>query len=368
MVRRRSDSADATVSAQAGSRVPDPADPVPRGSAGAGEAGAADHGRSQATLGDGPALAVAGLHKSYAAGFLHRGRAAVLEDLHLTVQRREIFGYIGPNGSGKTTTLKVVLGFVRPDRGSITILGEPHERRAWRYRVGYLPEHPYFYDYLTAREYLHYVGRLFGLTAPVQRERTRALLEQVGLERSADQPLRRFSKGMGQRLGIAQALINDPELVILDEPMSGLDPIGRRLVRDLILSLKESGKTVFFSTHILGDAEVLCDRVGLIRGGRLLRSGRLDEILNLDVTHMEVLVSGVDEALLAPLPGIRARQSLAERWRLDVDEAAVGRTVSAVEAGGGRVLSVNPVRQSLEDYFFKELGPAGSGGSWTLED
>jgi ABC-2 type transport system ATP-binding protein len=150
--------------------------------------------------------------------------------------------------------------------------------------------------------------------------------------------------------------------------MSGLDPIGRRLVRDLILSLKESGKTVFFSTHILGDAEVLCDRVGLIRGGRLLRSGRLDEILNLDVAHIEVLVSGVDERRLDGLPGVRTRQSLGERWRLDVDETAVGRIVSAVEADGGRVLSVNPVRQSLEDYFFKELGPGGSGGSWTLED
>jgi len=322
-----------------------------------------------AALDQGPALAISGLDKQYPAGLLHRARVPVLHDLSLVVPRGEIFGYLGPNGSGKTTTLKVVLGFVAADRGSITILGRAHSDRAWRYRVGYLPEHPYFYDYLTAREYLDYVGSLFGLSRHDRRERAGRLLEKVGLQRSADQALRRFSKGMVQRLGIAQALINDPELVILDEPMSGLDPLGRRLVRDLILSLKEAGKTVFFSTHILSDAEVLCDRVGLIRGGRILEVGGLDEILSLDVSHVEVLVTGIDEAALDRLPpGVRSRRSLGERWRLDADETALGRIVSALEAAGGRVISANPVRQSLEDYFFKEMVPAGEGERWTLEE
>jgi ABC-2 type transport system ATP-binding protein len=318
---------------------------------------------------DEPAIAISGLEKNYRAGLFHQRRFRVLRDLNLVVRRREIFGYLGPNGSGKTTTLKVVLGLVRAEQGSIAVLGQPHSDRSWRYRVGYLPEHPYFYDYLTAREYLDYAGRVFGMPGPQRRNQAETLLQKVGLHRSADQSLRRFSKGMIQRLGIAQALINDPELVILDEPMSGLDPLGRRLVRDLILALREAGKTVFFSTHILGDAEVLCDRVGLIRGGQMLQVGRLDEILNLDVSHMEVLISGIEEPALDGLPlGVRARKSLGERWRLDVEEAAVGRVVAAVEAAQGRVISVNPVRQSLEDYFFKEMAPAEEGGQWTLED
>ncbi len=314
-----------------------------------------------------PAITISGLSKVYKVGFLGRGRRPALDSLDLTVTRGEIFGYLGPNGSGKTTTLKVLLGLVLPDSGSATILGHDLASHAWRQRVGYLPEQPYFYDYLTPLEYLDYAGRLFGLPGAQRARRAGELLELVGLSRSARLPLRRFSKGMSQRLGIAQALVNDPELVFLDEPMSGLDPIGRRLVRDIILGLKKRGKTVFFSTHILPDAEVLCDRVGLLRGGKLVKAGRLDEILSLDVSHVEVLVGGAPALAAAPPAGVRSAEALGDRVRLAVDESRLVEVLSAAVAAGGRILSVQPVRQSLEDYFFKEIAESGAA-AWGLED
>jgi ABC-2 type transport system ATP-binding protein len=307
-------------------------------------------------------LEARGLSKSYRFGHLRPRYRPVLTDLSLSVRQGEIFGYLGANGSGKTTTLKLLMGLLRPERGTARILGHDLKDRAWRYRAGYLPEHPYLYDYLTPREYLDYAGRLLGLPAPVRKARSRELLERVGLTRSADVPLRRFSKGMTQRAGLAQALINDPELVFLDEPMSGLDPLGRRLVRQLILDLKARGKTVFFSTHILSDAETLCDRVGVLRGGQLLRTGRLDEMLTLDVVHMDVLVTGVDAAVLPG--GAVVAQRLGERLSLQVEEKAVVHVLQAVEGAGGRILSVNPVRESLEDYFYREVGEAGAAGGF----
>ncbi len=310
------------------------------------------------------ALEIDGLSKSYRVGHLRPRARPALIDLTLSVAPGEVFGYLGPNGSGKSTTLKVLMGLLHPDRGTASILGLPLSERAWRYRVGYLPEHPYLYDYLTAHEYLDYVGRLFELPTPLRRDRARELLELLGLSRAAHTPLRRFSKGMLQRSGIAQALMNDPDLVFLDEPMSGLDPIGRRLVRNLILDLRGRGKTVFFSTHILPDAETLCDRVALLRGGRLLRVGRLDEILQLTVSAMEVLVSGVDPAVLEAQTGLVAKSAMGERWRLEVAEDSLGAIVNEVERAGGRILAVQPIRQSLEEYFFKEMAandemPAG---------
>src|SRR6266568_999135 len=229
------------------------------------------------------ALETSGLSKSYPAGLFHRARRNALDEVSLSVPRGEVFGYLGPNGSGKTTTLKLLLGLLRPDRGSARVLGMPHTDRAWRYRAGYLPENPYLYDYLTPAEYLDYAGRLFGMPASERRERSRQVLQRVGLAESARVPMRRFSKGMLQRAGLAQALLNDPELVFLDEPMSGLDPIGRHMVKEVILDLRSRGRTVFFSTHILADAESLCDRVALLRDGRLVTIGRLDEILRIDI-------------------------------------------------------------------------------------
>ncbi len=290
----------------------------------------------------------------------------MLRDLSLSLSPGEIFGYLGPNGSGKTTTLKVLIGLVKADAGSARILGYPMQDRRWRFRVGYLPEHPYFYDYLTPREYLRYVSRLLDLDPVVTRERVDRLIDRMGLSRVADLPLRRFSKGMAQRLGLAQALLNEPDLVFLDEPMSGLDPMGRHLVRDVILELKERGATVFFSTHILSDAEALCDRVALIREGSLLRLGRLDEILAGEVSHYEVLLSGGRPAALEPLPpGVRLRDVLGERWRLEVAESGLLRTLDAAVAAGARVLSVQSVRQSLEEFFVREMEGASKAEAGT---
>lgn len=313
------------------------------------------------------ALLLTGIRKSFVTGIVRRRSRPALRDLSFAVPRGGIFGYLGHNGSGKTTTLKIVMGLVRADAGEIRVLGHRLEERAWRARTGYLPEHPYLYDYLTPREYLEYAGRLFGMPSARRRERTALLLERVGLTRSADVPMRRFSKGMVQRAGIAQALVNDPELVVLDEPMSGLDPIGRRMVRELILSLRDEGKTVLFSTHILSDAETLCDRVALLRGGRLVAVGALGDILTVDVEHMEVIAGGLPDPLPAGLGAVvSAAGRLGERWRLHVTEEHLPAAVAGVAQGGGRILSVMPVRRSLEDLFLAEMGEGAA--RWEVED
>jgi ABC-2 type transport system ATP-binding protein len=309
---------------------------------------------------EGAPLVTRGLGKSYRVGHIRQSRHPALVDLDLEVRAGEILGYVGPNGSGKTTTLKLLTGLLFPDDGEVRIYGHPLADRAWRHRVGYLPEHPYLYDYLTPTEYLDYVGRLFGLPTTRRRERIRELLALVGLEKAADVAMRRFSKGMVQRAGLAQALVNDPDLLLLDEPMSGLDPLGRRLVRNLILDQRRAGKTVLFSTHILSDAEALCDRVALLRRGRLIRVGALGELLRLDVAHMEILVVG-PETGLPTLDGEVHRDKVGDRIRLEVDEEALGRAITEVGAAGGRVLAVQPVRQSLEDYFYREVGGEGDG-------
>jgi ABC-2 type transport system ATP-binding protein len=308
-----------------------------------------------------PPIATRGLSKSYRIGHVLQKRRPALQELSLELATGEILGYVGPNGSGKTTTIKLLVGLLHPDAGEAEILGYPLPAREWRYRVGYQPEHPYLYDYLTPAEYLDYAGRLFGLSQKRRRERTRELLALVGLEAAADVAMRRFSKGMVQRAGLAQALVNDPELLILDEPMSGLDPVGRRLVRNLILQQKRAGRTVLFSTHILSDAETLCDRVAVLRGGRLLSVGPLGQILRLDVSHLEVLVAGV-----RALPGVDVPTELVgDRLRLEVSEGRLGDVVRTVEAAGGRVLGVQPIRQTLEDYFMREMGmPEHGEGAW----
>jgi ABC-2 type transport system ATP-binding protein len=317
-----------------------------------------------------PVLEITGLTKSFPIGFLGRKRRRALGALDLKVHRNEIFGYLGPNGAGKTTTLKILMGLLFPDSGSVTILGDPLRSRSWRYRAGFLPEQPHFYDWLTAREYLDYVGRLFGLRAAVRAERSRQLFDTLGLARHADLALGRLSKGLVQRVGLAQALLNDPEILFLDEPMSGLDPIGRYLVRNIILDLKRRGKTIFFSTHILSDAESLCDRVALLRGGELVKVGRLDEILGLEVAHMEVLVTGVEPAALERLPpGVKQRHPVGERWRLELAEESLNGVLQALQAAGGRILSVQPVRASLEEYFFREMvTPGGPAERWEAGD
>jgi len=306
-------------------------------------------------MSEAPAVSITGLRKTFPVGFLHRRRREAICGLDLRVERGEIFGYLGPNGSGKTTTLKLLMGLLHADAGSAAILGVDWRARSWRFRIGYQPENPYLYDYLTAREYLDYVGRLFGIGKAERRRRAGELLERVGMAYAADWPMRRYSKGMLQRVGLAQALVNEPELLFLDEPMSGLDPSGRRMVRDLILELKRDGGTVFFSTHILSDAESLCDRVALLRAGKVAEVGALSDILRVDVSHLEVLASGLTEEAVARLPEtVTGRHRVGDRWRLEAG-GTLAEVVRAIEQSGGRVLAVSPVRQSLEEVFFREI-------------
>ncbi len=314
------------------------------------------------------AIEIAGLSKSYRVGTFGSKRRAVLQDLSLAVPSGEIFGYLGPNGSGKTTTLKLIMSLIRADAGTIRVLGVPFQDPSWRARAGYMPENPYLYDYLTPTEYLDYVGRLFGLAASTRRERSGRLLDLVGLGPWAKAPLGRFSKGMLQRAGIAQALMNDPDIVFLDEPMSGLDPIGRRLMRNILLELRSSGKTVFFSTHILSDAENLCDSVAVLAAGRLLRAGRIDEIVKLDISHFEVLTSGLAGNAPGELPASARVRTMADRCEIAVPEQDLPVVLRVVDKLGGRVLAVNPVRQSLEDYFVDQVRDyEGAEPTWTAD-
>jgi ABC-2 type transport system ATP-binding protein len=270
-----------------------------------------------------------------------------------------VFGLLGPNGAGKTTTLKILFRLIFPTSGTAQILGKELDDASMHQRVGYLPEHPYFYDHLTPQELLAYTGRLFGMRSDALRERTRYLLERVGLTESRHIPLRRFSKGMVQRLGIAQALVNDPDVIFLDEPMTGLDPVGRREVRDLVLQLREAGKTVFFSTHILSDAEALCDRVAILNRGQLQGCGELRQILSLGVSATEITLENPPESLLDELrPLVFSMVRTGDRVRLEIrQEASIDRVLTIALRSKVKVASLNPIRTSLEDYFMAKVSP-----------
>src|SRR5215471_4822775 len=239
-----------------------------------------------------PVIEILGLEKTYAVGFWRKRRKPALHPLRLEVEEGEIFGFLGPNGAGKTTTLKMLMGLVFPTSGTARILGMELDDPRVKRQIGFLPEQPYFYDYLTARELLRYYGQLSGVDARQSTSRVETVLERVGLRDAANQQLRKFSKGMLQRVGIAQAILHDPKVLFLDEPMSGLDPMGRREVRDLMSQLKQEGKTVFFSTHILSDAETLCDRVAIIHQGQLRGIGEVEELTSTVLGKVEVLWHG----------------------------------------------------------------------------
>ena len=300
-----------------------------------------------------PVLDISHVSRSYRTSFSLR-KYWILRDLSLSVEPGEIFGFIGPNGAGKTTTLKLVMDLIRPDGGTIRIFGRSHREVESKARIGFLPENPYFYDYLTAREFLDFYGRLFGFSRALRESRTRELLEKVGLGNRGDRQLRKFSKGMLQRVGLAQALINDPELVILDEPMSGLDPVGRREVRDLILSLKQAGKTVFFSTHILSDTELICDRVGILSKGDLKAVGKVSQLLAHRARFYEVTFSGLSSDGLPGVESVVSRDG-GETLVRAPDEAAVRALAEAVLRRGGTLKGVVPQRESLEDLFLREI-------------
>ncbi|MBA3357235.1 MAG: ABC transporter ATP-binding protein [Pyrinomonadaceae bacterium] len=303
-------------------------------------------------------IEIENLTKDYEVGFWRKRKVRALDGLSLNVNLGEIFGFLGANGAGKTTTLKLLMRLIFPTGGGARILGRDIADIAMHNQIGYLPENPYFYDYLTAREFLEYCGELFGYGQIERSKRAADLLSRVRLEEKKwDIQLRKFSKGMLQRVGLAQALINDPQVVFLDEPMSGLDPVGRREVRDLIAGMRQEGKTVFMCSHILSDIEVLCDRVAILKRGQLANVGNLDELRQRagDRNHVEIVATGSDaDTLRFHLPEGDQYQltSTASGLRIEVaDEKDIDEVITALRRTGGKLVSVQPVRQSLEELF-----------------
>jgi ABC-2 type transport system ATP-binding protein len=268
----------------------------------------------------------------------------------MQVESGEAFGFLGPNGAGKSTTIKLLVGLIFPDAGTARILGKPTTDIEMHRDIGYLPEQPYFYDYLTAAELLDYFARFHDLTASDRHERVARMLRKVGLETAGKIQLRKYSKGMLQRVGLAQAILHDPKVVILDEPMSGLDPIGRREVRDIILELKREGRTVLFSTHILSDAEMLCDRVGVIVGGKLRGVGAPGEMVGMKARGMEILFELPGSGLNAAAVLAKAMKT-GDRYHLEVPEQELYGALEQLRGVGAKILSVAQIKASLEEYF-----------------
>jgi ABC-2 type transport system ATP-binding protein len=305
---------------------------------------------------DESAIRVEALAKTYRTPFRRR-RVEALRGVSFEVARGEIFGFLGPNGAGKTTTIRILMGLIAATGGKASILGHPIPSRAARGKLGFLPEAPYFYDYLTVGELLDLAGRLFGLDAATRRRRADELIVKVGLDRARAQSLKKFSKGMLQRAGLAQALMNDPDLVVLDEPMSGLDPIGRKEVRDLILELRDRGKTVFFSTHILADAEAITDRVAIVAGGEIRSLGVVTELVGKTVLSVDVTLrlpegdaSAAAETALAD-GATRVRRQQAELVATLAGDADVDAYLARARELGARTLAVTPHNRTLEDLF-----------------
>jgi ABC-2 type transport system ATP-binding protein len=309
------------------------------------------------------------LTKDFALGFWRKRPYRALDRLTLVVEPGEVFGFLGPNGAGKTTTLKLLMQLIYPTSGSATILGRPVGDLSVRRRIGFLPENPYFYDYLTAEELLTYFAGLFGITGAARTARVSSLLDEVGLGAERRLQLRKFSKGMVQRVGIAQALVNRPEVVFLDEPMSGLDPLGRRDIRALVLRLRDQGTTVFFSSHILSDAEALCSRVAILAGGRLAASGRLSELMAYEVRGWELVVTGLTGAARAALAPRDARITSLDEVRSVIElpkDAPAAAIVGDLAAAGATVVSLNPLHATLEDLFVRQVSGAASAREGAL--
>src|SRR5580765_938140 len=304
------------------------------------------------------------LSKDYHVGFWRPRPYRALEALSLDVAPGNVFGFLGPNGADKTTTLKLLMQLVFPSSGEAEILGRPLGDVSIRRRIGYLPENPYFYDHLTGEELLDYYGRLFGQGAAERRQRISGALDRLGIGAERRLPLRKFSKGRLQRVGLAQALLNDPEVLFLDEPMSGLDPLGRRDVRALMLELRDQGRTIFFSSHILSDAETLCSRVAIVAKGRLAGSGRLADFREFAVQGWELVMAGVPPAALERVRA-RARRVLTiggDRYAIDLPpDGRPEEVLRELIAAGATMVSLNPLRETLEDVFVRRVAEMGEG-------
>ena len=288
-------------------------------------------------------------------------RVAALQDLNLTVNEGEIFGLLGPNGAGKTTAIKIFMGLIFPTEGNARIMGKPLGDRKVKAQIGFLPENPYFYDYLKGWEFLDYYGQLYGMNRRSRRAKTEEILELVGLTQAANLPLKGYSKGMLQRIGLAQALLNDPQIVFLDEPQSGLDPFGRKEMRDIILKLKEEGKTVFFSSHILSDAEMICDRVGILYKGKLINVGYLRDLLSAKIKEYEIVASNLQEEMLKDLEAkcervVVRKQDVMLCVRQKADAEQIVRTILASPA---QLVSYIPRQETLEEYFIRQIEGGG---------
>jgi ABC-2 type transport system ATP-binding protein len=301
-----------------------------------------------------PAIEILGLEKTYIVGFWRKRPMRALSPLNLTVEDGEIFGFLGPNGAGKTTTLKMLMGLVFPTAGSARILGRDWTDPSVKAQIGFLPEQPYFYDYLTAHELLEYYGQLSGVPAKNRKQRVEQVLDQVGLRDVKGVQLRKFSKGMLQRVGIGQAILHDPKLVFFDEPMSGLDPMGRREVRDLMEQLKHEGKTVFFSTHILSDAEALCDRVAIIHKGELRGVGAVEDLTSSVQGKVEVIWQGTQVPASIKALGAECHVT-GDRVRAVIAENQQDAVIDALRRERQRLIAIIPVRTSLEAYFVEKL-------------
>ncbi len=308
-------------------------------------------------------IEIENLTKDYETGFWRKKKMRALDGLNLQVEGGQIFGFLGGNGAGKTTTMKILMRLIFADGGAARILGKDISDVEMHRRIGYCPENPYFYDYLKASELMNYFGELFGLDAAQRKRKTEELLMRVGLdEKDWNKQLRKFSKGMLQRVGLAQSLINEPEIVFLDEPMSGLDPIGRREIRELIADLRANGTTVFMSTHILSDIEALCDNVAILRKGKLAATGKLDDLLtgSGEAQQFEIVVKGVSaESLKEYIEKISGAILTAKPNGANVqviDEADVEKVLQSIKTTGGKLVSVQSVRQSLEELFVEKTG------------
>jgi len=303
-----------------------------------------------------PAIEILDLEKSYLVGFWRKRPKVALRPLRLAVDEGEVFGFLGPNGAGKTTTLKLLMGLVFPTAGTARILGLDMDDPRVKSQIGFLPEQPYFYDHLTARELLNYYGQLSGVPAKGRSARVEQMLARVGLSDSAGAQLRKFSKGMLQRVGLAQAILHDPKLVFLDEPMSGLDPMGRREVRDLIQQLRHEGKTVFFSTHILSDAEALCDRVGVIHQGELRGVGAVAELTSETQGRVEIVFFAQKLPPGLGNLGAEARVS-GDMVNAVLPEEQQDAALDVLRREHIKLISLTPVRRSLEEYYIQKLRP-----------